>query len=44
MINFCLLVNCGDIEGIVNLGTPKIGELVRGVCGMGMYNFVVNFE
>lgn len=31
-------------EEIIDLGTPKAGEPIRGVCGMGMYNFVVNFE
>jgi plastocyanin domain-containing protein len=30
-------------EEIVDLGTPKSGELTQGVCGMGMYNFVINF-
>ena len=28
----------------IDLGTPKVGEPIRGVCGMGMYNFVVNFN
>lgn len=31
-------------EEIIDLGIKKGGESVRGVCGMGMYNFVVNFE
>lgn len=31
-------------EEIIDLGTPKSGEKVQGVCGMGMYNFVVNFS
>jgi uncharacterized protein len=26
-------------EEIVDLGTPKSGEQIQGVCGMGMYNF-----
>src|SRR3989344_7055865 len=26
-------------EEIIDLGTPKSGEKVQGVCGMGMYNF-----
>jgi plastocyanin domain-containing protein len=30
-------------EEVVDLGTPKSGEPTRGVCGMGMYNFVINF-
>jgi plastocyanin domain-containing protein len=28
-------------EEIVDLGTPKSGEQIQGVCGMGMYNFQV---
>lgn len=31
-------------EEIIDLGTKKSGEQVRGVCGMGMYNFAINFE
>lgn len=31
-------------EEIIDLGTPKSGEKVQGVCGMGMYNFVINFS
>lgn len=30
-------------EEIIDLGTPKSGEKVQGVCSMGMYNFAVNF-
>lgn len=26
---------------IIDLGTPKSGEKVQGVCGMGMYNFQI---
>lgn len=37
-----ILKNTG--EEIIDLGIPKSGEPIRGVCGMGMYNFVVNFE
>lgn len=36
-----ILPNTG--EEMIDLGIPKLGEL-RGLCGMGMYNFVVNFE
>jgi plastocyanin domain-containing protein len=36
-----VLQNTG--EETIDLGTPKTGPL-QGVCGMGMYNFVVNFE
>ena len=31
-------------EEVIDLGTPKAGEPIRGVCGMGMYSFTVNFE
>lgn len=31
-------------EEIIDLGTPKAGVPTRGVCGMGMYSFLVNFE
>lgn len=29
---------------IIDLGTPQAGVPIRGVCGMGMYSFVINFE
>ena len=28
----------------IDIGIPKAGEPLRGTCGMGMYNFVVNFD
>lgn len=28
-------------EEIIDLGTPKSGEKIQGVCGMGMYNFQI---
>ncbi len=28
-------------EEIIDLGTPKSGDTVQGVCGMGMYNFQI---
>ena len=31
-------------EEVIDLGTPKAGVPIRGVCGMGMYSFLVNFE
>lgn len=31
-------------EEIIDLGTPKSGEKVQGMCGMGMYNFVISFS
>lgn len=30
-------------EEVIDLGTPKSGEKVQGVCGMGMYNFLIKF-
>ncbi len=30
-------------EEIIDIGTPKVGEPLQGVCGMGMYSFLVNF-
>lgn len=30
-------------EEVIDIGTPKIGEPLQGVCGMGMYNFLINF-
>jgi plastocyanin domain-containing protein len=37
-----VLPNTG--EETIDLGTPVAGVPTRGVCGMGMYSFVVNFE
>jgi plastocyanin domain-containing protein len=31
-------------EETIDLGTPVEGTPIRGVCGMGMYSFVINFE
>lgn len=31
-------------EEIIDLGIPKSGERVQGVCGMGMYNFKIDFN
>mgnify|MGYP001613513719 CR=1 FL=1 len=28
----------------IDLGIPKVGEPLQGVCGMGMYNFLINFS
>ena len=30
-------------EEIIDIGIPKVGEPLRGVCGMGMYSFIINF-
>ncbi len=31
-------------EEIIDVGTPQAGKPLQGVCGMGMYNFVINFS
>ena len=31
-------------EEIIDLGTPKSGEKIQGVCSMGMYNFQIKAE
>lgn len=30
-------------EEVIDLGTPQVGKL-QGLCSMGMYNFIVNFN
>lgn len=30
-------------EETIDLGTPEAGAPLQGTCGMGMYNFVINF-
>ncbi len=30
-------------EEMIDIGTPKSGEPLQGVCGMGMYSFSINF-
>lgn len=30
-------------EDTIDIGTPRAGEPLQGVCGMGMYNFLINF-
>lgn len=37
-----ILPQTGETE--IDLGTPKAGEPISGVCGMGMYGFKINFE
>lgn len=37
-----ILLNTG--ETIIDAGTPKVGEKLQGICGMGMYNFLVSFS
>lgn len=31
-------------EETIDLGIPKAGQPLQGVCGMGMYNFLINFS
>ena len=31
-------------EEVIDLGTPKTGQPLQGLCSMGMYNFAVNFN
>lgn len=31
-------------ETIIDIGIPKAGVPLQGLCSMGMYNFLVNFE
>ena len=31
-------------EEIIDLGNPKQGTPIQGICGMGMYNFLINFN
>ncbi|OGI58147.1 hypothetical protein A3C60_01355 [Candidatus Nomurabacteria bacterium RIFCSPHIGHO2_02_FULL_37_45] len=33
-----------NAETEIDLGVPKAGEPLQGVCGMGMYNFQVRFN
>lgn len=37
-----ILPPTGETE--IDLGTPKAGEPLIGLCGMGMYNFQINFS
>ena len=31
-------------EEVIDIGTPVAGIPLQGVCGMGMYNFLINFS
>ncbi len=31
-------------EEVIDLGTPKVGQVTQGVCSMGMYSFKLNFN
>ena len=31
-------------EEVIDIGTPKVGQPLQGLCSMGMYNFAVNFN
>lgn len=37
-----ILPNTGETE--IAVGTPKAGDVLQGVCGMGMYSFTINFQ
>ncbi len=37
-----ILPQTGKTE--IDLGIPKIGQPIQGICGMGMYNFLINFN
>lgn len=37
-----ILSQTGETE--IDIGIPKSGEPLQGVCGMGMYSFVINFS
>lgn len=37
-----MLPNTGETE--IPAGTPQVGDVIQGVCGMGMYSFAVNFK
>lgn len=37
-----ILPQTGETE--IDLGVQKVGEKLQGVCGMGMYSFVINFS
>jgi hypothetical protein len=37
-----MLPNTGDTT--IDAGTPKAGDVLKGVCGMGMYSFSVTFN
>src|SRR3989338_2822069 len=37
-----ILPQNGETE--IDIGIPKAGVPLRGVCGMGMYSFVINFS
>jgi len=36
-----ILPQTGETE--IDIGTPEVGQF-QGVCGMGMYNFMINFD
>lgn len=37
-----MLPNTG--ETVIDAGTPKAGDVLQGVCGMGMYSFAIDFK
>lgn len=42
-LNFRKMLN-NTGEEIVDAGTPKTGDVIQGVCAMGMYSFTVSFK
>jgi len=37
-----ILPQTGETE--IDIGIPKAGKPIQGVCGMGMYSFIINFS
>ena len=31
-------------EEIIDVGVPEVGQPLQGICGMGMYNFKINYR
>ena len=31
-------------EEVIDIGTPKVGQPLQGICGMGMYSFLINYN
>ena len=31
-------------EEVIDIGTPKVDQPLQGLCGIGMYNFKINFN
>ncbi len=37
-----MLTNTG--ETVIDAGTPEQGDVIQGICAMGMYSFAINFK